>query len=529
MELKRENLKKYEAWEKLAIALPLYPVSEMITQTKKQPICLHFGGGDRFRANVASVYQRCLNNGSIQSGIILVEREEVIETVYRPFDNLSLSVLVSEENKYSYEVIASVAETISYDNDSGLSEIITADTLQVLSLTLDREDYVLKDAEGAYLPFVQADLEESPQKAKGKLCQIVGLLYQRYLSGKKPLAVLSLDELPWTVASLQYMVLELVRVWKEKGLVEEGFLSYLDLSRQVSFPITMVDKFIAEPMDKVTEILTNLGIEGMDSRYSGKKKMAAFFNCQREQHYFYEKSFPNGNPPFGEAGVRLVNRGEVRTVKSAMDSCVISPVLLAVGIFRELLELPSFYHGARHREVLTLLQELSYEESMVEVKESTLLPLEDYIDEMLQRRLPHPLMEEIPTEYTENISEKIPLYLGEVLKSKRNTETLVALPLLIAGWFRYTMGFSDLGQPFQSGNDPLQLEIQTALKTVSFGNPKSYTGQLRPFLENKKLFQVDLVKLGLAEQIEQDFTSMIAEAGAVEKTLLERMLQFGMN
>lgn len=527
MELNRNKLKDYATWEKLSVALPLYSVTEMIEQTKKEPICLHFGGGDQFRANVASVYQRCLNNHSIGSGVIVVDTASTIESMYTPFDNLSISVIVSEENKYSCEVIGSVAETVTYEDYARLSELVTMDSLQVFSLTLGREAYLLKDSMGGYLPTVLADLEVEPEKAKGRLCQVIALLYQRYLAGQKPLAVLSLDELPWNVASFQHMVLELVRVWKEKGLVEEGFLAYLDVSRQVSFPFTMVDKLVPEPMEQVELALSELGIDAVDLRYSGQREMAMFFNCQREQYYFYEKRFPNGNPPFGEAGVRLVNRGEVRSAKSAMYCCAMSPVLLAVGIFVELLELPTMYHGLRHRDVLTFLQELSYEECLPSLKESKVLDLEAYVDEVLQLRLPHPIMEEASTLYTENISQKIPYYLGEALQNRSSAEDFVAVPLLIAAWFRYTMGFSDLGQPYQCGNDPLLLEIQTAMKTVSFGNPNSYEGQLRPFLENKKLFSVNLVELGLAERIEEDFMSMIGEAGAVEKTLMQRMLQFG--
>ena len=67
--------------------------------------------------------------------------------------------------------------------------------------------------------------------------------------------------------------------------------------------------------------------------------------------------------------------------------------------------------------------------------------------------------------------------------------------------------------------DPTAAGVQEALRTVEFGNPASYTGQLKSVLSNKTLFAVDLCEAGLAERIEAMFCEMIAGEGAVRSTL----------
>jgi len=96
---------------------------------------------------------------------------------------------------------------------------------------------------------------------------------------------------------------------------------------------------------------------------------------------------------------------------------------------------------------------------------------------------------------------------------------LVAIPLGIAGFFRYTMGLDDQGKAFELAPDPLVPEIHEALRRVKLGDPESYHGELRPYLSNESIFGIDLYKAGLGEKIEGYFVEMIAEPGAALKTI----------
>lgn len=529
MKLNQESIQNQEAWLKLGIALPLFSVENMVKKTKEAPVCVHFGGGDSFRGNVASVYQRFLNNASLESGLIVVDKSEVLEAVYQPYDNLSLSMVISSEGTASCEVIGSVAEAVSYDNRARLEEIFSQSSLQIVSMSLAPEDYRLQDVRGEYLLSALSDMQGKPEEAKGRLSQMVSLLYVRYQKGALPLAVLSLDEQGNRSLTLKNLFVEIAKAWEKKGYVDGEFLRYLDGTRQVSFLSSLVDRLIVEPLDAMGAILETLGIEDMEVQTVEKKQLAGFFNMQREHYYALEQQFPNGAPPFQEAGIHLCKRRDVRLANEVKQCCGTSVMLLAIGMLRELLELDTVYQVVRHRDVLTLLQELSYEEAMPVLEEVSFLDTEEYIDQLLQVRLPHPLMECYLPYTVENISGKIPKYLKATLKGydKGTAGDLTAVPLLIALWFRYSMGFSDLGQPYSCGADLRAVEIQEALKTVTFGSPDSYQEQFRGILSDSDLFGVDLCKLGLAESVEGHFRSLIAGAGAVERTLMDAMLAFG--
>lgn len=97
--------------------------------------------------------------------------------------------------------------------------------------------------------------------------------------------------------------------------------------------------------------------------------------------------------------------------------------------------------------------------------------------------------------------------------------TLVALPLAIAGWLRYLLAVDDNLAPIEVSSDPLKEELQAALKGIEVGKPESYQGQLRPILANVAIFGSDLTANGLADKIEAMFVEELAGAGAVRATL----------
>ncbi len=215
MKLSLSNLQKYTAWEQLAVSLPLFSVEEMVLSTKKAPSHLHFGGGDAFRGLVASVQQRCLNRKLCNTGIIVVDTPAIIEKIYRPYDNLSLSVLVGRTGVNTYEIIASVAEALSYEEFPRLREIIACDSLEIFSFTLGAEAYVLREETGAYLPNIAQDIVEGPNSPQHSLAIVASLLYTRFQKGGKPLTLLSLEDLEKNGQVLKVALLEIVRAWQE--------------------------------------------------------------------------------------------------------------------------------------------------------------------------------------------------------------------------------------------------------------------------------------------------------------------------
>lgn len=120
-------------------------------------------------------------------------------------------------------------------------------------------------------------------------------------------------------------------------------------------------------------------------------------------------------------------------------------------------------------------------------------------------------------------SQGLAVRFGETIKAyveKDGTAAaLTAIPLGIAGYMRYLMGVDDFGNPYTLAPDPLAPEIHAALSTVKLGDPKTYTGQLKPYLSNRIIFGNDLYEAGLGEKIEKMFVQMIFSHGAARRTV----------
>ena len=121
MKLSRRSIVQNKSeWEKLGYTLPEYNIDEMIKKTSENPIWVHFGAGNIFRAFPAAVCQKLLNKGIMDRGIIVAEGYdyEIIDKSFKDFDNLTISVTLNTDGTVSKEVIASVAEALTFDFDN---------------------------------------------------------------------------------------------------------------------------------------------------------------------------------------------------------------------------------------------------------------------------------------------------------------------------------------------------------------------------------------------------------------------------
>ena len=54
----------------------------------------------------------------------------------------------------------------------------------MISFTITEKGYALKGADGSYFPFIQADIDNGPDKAGSAMAVVCALLYERYKAGK---------------------------------------------------------------------------------------------------------------------------------------------------------------------------------------------------------------------------------------------------------------------------------------------------------------------------------------------------------
>lgn len=90
-------------------------------KTHDEPTWIHFGAGNIFRAFPAALLQRVLDAGAYDRGVIVAEGfdYEIIDKAYRPYDNMSLLVLLKSDGSIEKRVVASVTESLKADPQFG--------------------------------------------------------------------------------------------------------------------------------------------------------------------------------------------------------------------------------------------------------------------------------------------------------------------------------------------------------------------------------------------------------------------------
>lgn len=96
---------------KAGIKLPGYDVEAVSKKAKEAPGWVHFGIGNIFRVFIGGIADGLLEEGVLDRGITCVETfdYDVIDKIYKPYDNLSLSVILHGDGTREYKVMGALA------------------------------------------------------------------------------------------------------------------------------------------------------------------------------------------------------------------------------------------------------------------------------------------------------------------------------------------------------------------------------------------------------------------------------------
>lgn len=534
--LSNSGIKNREDWKRAGIELPGFDIEQMACKTLENPTWVHFGAGNILKGFISVLQQTLLEQSKVDSGIIAVETydPEIIDKIYKPCDNLSLLVLMRPDGSLEKKVVASVAESLVGDSSkeedwAKLKDIFAKASLQIVSFTITEKGYGLKGISGEYLADVKDDIETGPEKPKHTMSKIASLVYNRYLNGGHPVALVSMDNCSHNGEKLQTAVCTIAEKWAEKGFVDKKFLEYLNDPSKVSFPWTMIDKITPRPSEKVRDTLLQTGFGSADIVCTEKKTyIAPFVNAEVPQYLVVEDKFPNGRMPLEQAGVIFTDRETVNRVEKMKVGTCLNPLHTALAIFGCLLGYTLIADEMKDEHLRALVEKIGYVEGMPVVVHPGILDPEDFIREVIEVRFPNPYIPDTPQRIVTDTSQKMPVRFGETIKSyvsdpKRDVRSLKYIPLTIAGWCRYLMAIDDKGDRMELSFDPMMDELQGYLKGVEFGNTASVKNHLVPILSNERLFGQDLYKIGLGEKIESFFKDMIAGKQAVRKVLKEAL------
>ncbi|WP_295581724.1 mannitol dehydrogenase family protein [uncultured Oscillibacter sp.] len=535
MKLNRASLADRAGWAAAHVKLPQYDVAAVAEATRKAPTWVHFGTGNIFRAYIAALAQRMLNEGLTDKGLLMANTNDpaILDIAYAPFDNLCIAVTLNPDATTDREIIGSIAEGVKADSGdqsamARFREIFTDPGLQMLSFTITEKGYQLRGPDGAWLPAVEADRREGPGSTKHAMSTLTKFLYWRYQAGGYPLAVCSFDNCSHNGQTFHDSVAAIAGAWVENGLAEPGFLDYLNDESRVSFPWSMIDKIVPRPSKVVEESLTADGIEGMEAIVTKKGGYtAAFVNAERPQYLVIEDKFPNGRPPLDQVGVIFCDRDTVNKVERMKVTTCLNPLHTAMSVNGCLLGYTKIADEMQDAEIVALVKRLGYVEGLPVVTDPGIVSPRAFLDEVVEQRLPNVFMPDDPRRIATDTSQKVGVRFGETIKSYlaagRDLGDLVSIPLALAGWMRYLLGVDDQGREMEVSDDPLRETLQAQLAGIVWNDPKSYAGQLRPILANAAIFGVDLTATPLADRIEALFLEELAGPGAVRATLKKHL------
>ena len=533
MELTRKSIQQQrDAFLQAGYRLPEFDYEKVKAATDAAPTWIHFGAGNIFRAFQCNVLQNLLNEGVTDTGLIAVEGfdYEIIEKMYWPHDNLSILATLKADNTVEKTIVGSITESLILDSANQpqydrLKQIFAAPSLQMASFTITEKGYALTDAKGNTLPAIAADYAKGPQAPDSYLGKVVSLLYHRYISGKLPIAMVSMDNCSHNGDKLAAAVWAFADAWCENGLAEAGFAAYVRDPHAVSYPWSMIDKITPRPDAKVEAMLNQDGIEGLDAAITSKNTyVAPFVNAEECEYLVIEDHFPNGRPALEKGGVIFTERETVDKVEKMKVCTCLNPLHTTLAIYGCLLGYTLVSEEMKNPLLKRFVEIIGYQEGLPVVVDPGILDPKEFIDTVVNVRIPNPFMPDAPQRIATDTSQKLAIRFGETIKAyqKRpdlDVADLKLIPLVFAGWLRYLMAVDDAGNAFTPSSDPL-LEAATAyVADYKLSNVPKDLSRLDPLLANDKIFGVDLTAIGMAETVKNYFAELSSGVGAVKATL----------
>ncbi len=532
MKLNHAELKNRAQWEEKGYHLPEYDRKAVAAATKENPFWIHFGAGNIFRAFQANAVQNMLNAGNLDRGLVVVEGfdYEIIEKMYRPHDDYSLLVTLKADGNIEKTIVGSIMESCILDSENEaeftrLREIFSKDSLQMATFTITEKGYSLVNGKGELLPVVEADFKAGPEQPASYIGKVVSLLYTRFKAGEKPIAMVSMDNCSHNGDKLYAAVKTFAEKWQENGLVEAGFTDYINAKDKVSFPWTMIDKITPRPDASVEEILKKDGVEDLEPVITSKNiYVAPFVNAEECEYLVIEDAFPNGRPALEKGGLIFTERETVDKVEKMKVCTCLNPLHTTLAVYGCLLGYEKISEEMKDTELRKMVEIIGYKEGLPVVVNPGILDPKEFIDTVLNVRIPNPFMPDTPQRIATDTSQKLAIRFGETIKAYHasetlNVEDLKLIPLVFAGWLRYLMAVDDNGNAFELSPDPLLDAVRPHVAGIKLGEENDVETALKPVLGDKAIFGVDLYEMGLADRVCGYFRELTAGVGAVRQTL----------
>ncbi len=519
MRISRDLLKNRDFLAEKGISALPFPVAEQARKDSlKNPRWMHIGPGNLFRAFLAEIAEDLIASGDTDCGIISVKtrgRDGYVD-IFDRNEGLSLAVYLLPDGSAEKKLLSSIVDMKCTDEsfDTILKKAASA-SLQLISFTVTEKGYVLTGPDGNFTEDALHDIsctDDVPLTVPGTAAR---LLYSRFISGMQPVALVSMDNCSSNGDVLKRSVMSVALQWVKKGLADDRFIDYISDPGRVSFPITMIDKITPSPSAETLKYLPEFSEIRILNTEKGSK-YADFVNCEKPGYLVIEDSFPNGRPQFEKASVIMTDRDTVKKCESMKVSSCLNPVHTALALAGCLLGYTRIYKEMENRALRSFAKAVAYE-CIPAVDDPKVISPAEFLDVVLEKRLPNPAIPDSPQRIASDTSQKIPVRFGPAIKyhlGRGSAESLEAIPFVIALWFRYLTGIDDIHGSFELSPDPRMQE----LKLDASSGFDDVLPKIRKIISDDSIFGTDLSGTVMERKILSFFLET-EETGMIEANL----------
>lgn len=401
------------------------------------PGIVHLGIGAFHRAHMAVYVDDLLKQHPDWAIVGASLRRPDTKEALEPQDGL-YTVAVRDATGTHPRVIGSILRVLDANSQREELLALMADKqIRIVSLTVTEKGYCHDPATGELdqrHPDIVHDLAhpEQPKSAPGML---VEALARRHAAGIAPFAVMSCDNLPDNGATVRRIVTKLA------SLRNAALGAWVNA---VAFPGTMVDRIVPSTTDADRDtVATMIGAED-----------AWPIMTEPFTQWVIEDHFPQGRPPFEQAGAQMVadvepfERMKLRMLNGSHSTMAYLGYLAGYEYISDVMGDDNF---------VKLIHGLMTEEAMPTL-DMPGVDLGAYRDQLLER-FRNPALKHRTWQIAMDGSQKLPQrLLGTIRERLKAGQPFERLGLGVAAWMRYVVGIDEKGDSIDV-RDPLAMRM----------------------------------------------------------------------
>jgi mannitol 2-dehydrogenase len=417
-----------------AVPVPTYDRSQVTAGI------VHFGVGGFHRAHQAMYLDRLMNEGKALDygicGVGVMPFDQRMRDAMQAQDCLYTLVLKSPDGTYEPRVIGSIVEYLyAPDDPDAVIEKMASETTRIVSLTVTEGGYNFNAVTGEFEagnPDVQHDLQpgNAPKTTFGLITEALARRRER---GLAPFTMMSCDNIQGNGDAAKKSFSAFARL-RDAQSDDTGLGDWVE--QHVSFPNCMVDR--------ITPVTTDDDREEIARRFGIEDLWPVV--CEDFTQWVLEDHFPQGRPPFEDAGAQLVEDVmpyelmKLRLLNASHQGLCYFGYLAGFRLVHDVCQDPLFANF--------LLAYMDREAT------PTLEPVPgvdlDHYKPQLIARFSNSYVRDTVARLCAESSDRIPKWLIPVIRQNlENGGEITRSAAIVASWARYAEGVDEQGEKIQ--------------------------------------------------------------------------------